>query len=160
MKKITYLVYLLFIINIFANDSFYTSAKITDCTVLEEDERSAEYICPSPKGYLFKVLDTGGPMIQFSVEKAQQSYDLFSSKEAKVVEWRLDNEKNVIGLIIRISEYVETVNLSNSKSTSKLYVISLVDEPILLKTTKSNSEARKIVDQYYKNIESKVITPQ
>lgn len=89
--------------------------------------------------------------LQFSVEKAEQSYEMFSNQEAKVVEWRLDDKKNVVGLIVRVHEYVETADLTNSKSTSKLNVISLVNEPIFLKTTKSNSEARTIIDNYFKN---------
>jgi hypothetical protein len=149
--EIIYILYLLITVNIFANDSVYTVAKTTECKLLEEDDRSAEYLCSSAKGYKFKVLDTGGPLIEFSVEKAEQSYNMFSNQEAKVVEWRLDDKKNAIGLIVRVYEYVETADLTNSKSTSKLNVISLVNEPMLLKTTKSNSEARTIIDNYFKN---------
>lgn len=149
MKNIERVIILILLsISLSANDSFYTTGEVSKCKMIDEDERSSKFICPAPEGYKFKIIDSGGPMLQFSIEKGDMSYEIFSNQEAKVIEWRTDNKKNVIGVIVRVFEYVDMTNLASSKSSSALNIISLVSEPKLIKTTKSNLDARKILDKY------------
>jgi hypothetical protein len=140
------LLLILLTITALANDSTYT--KTNQTTVIYEDERSVEMQLEAPLDFNVTVFDTGGRMFQLSIE----GYALNTATLPKVIEWRLNEKKEVLGVIIRVYTpiYDEKKAFSKAQYSSELQVLVFEDEPMLLGTTTDNVKARALIDGYYK----------
>ena len=126
-----------------ANDSFYTQTK--DEKTISEDEQGIEVLLNSTAEYNVTVGDCGGFMMQLSIG----GYTLNTSQIPKVIEWRMDNKKKIIGAIVRTYEPIwnEKTGTFEGKYSSVLNVLSFKDEIELLGKTSSNVEARQLLDK-------------
>jgi hypothetical protein len=127
-----------------ANDSFYTQTK--NEKVIYQDENSVQVLVESPTDYNVTISDCGGFIMQLSIG----DYALQTGQIPKVIEWRIDNKKKIIGVIVRTYEPVwneEKGDFEQGKYTSILNVLSFENEIVLLGKVSGNIEARALIDK-------------
>jgi len=148
MKKMT-LILCFFANTLFSNDSFYTPT--TDKQVIHHDEGYVEVLLESPADYNVSIGDCGGFTMQLSIN----GYSLQTAQIPNVIEWRMNEKKKIIGAIVRTYMPIfdsKKDDFIKDKYSSVLNILFFKDEPILLGTKVSNSEARELIDGYYKRI--------
>jgi len=148
MKK-TILILAITASTLFSNESIYTPT--TEKKVMPSNDGYTQVLLESPTDYNVTIGGCGGFMMQLTIE----DYQLNTVKVPKVIEWRMNDEKKIIGAIVRT--YMPVFNEGNSsmeedKYNSVLNVLFFKDKPILLGTKVSNREARELIDGY-------VVTP-
>ena len=147
MKK-TALILTILVNTLFSNDSFYTPT--TDKQVIHHDEEAyVEVLLESPADYNVTIGDAGC----FTMQLAINDYILQTAQIPKIIEWRMNNKKKIIGAIVRTYMPIfdsKKDDFIKDKYSSVLNVLFFKDEPILLGTRVSNSEARELIDGYYK----------
>jgi len=148
MKK-TVLILTILASTLFSNDSIYTPT--TEKKVLPSNDGYTQVLLESPTDYNVTIGGCGGFMMQLTID----DYLLHTVKVPKVIEWRMNKKKKIIGAIVRT--YMPIFNERNGsmeedKYNSILNVLFFKDEPILLGTKVSNREARELIDSYYKRI--------
>lgn len=139
-----YLAIILLSITSLANDSFYTQTK--DEKIISKDEQSVVVLLESPTDYNVSISDCGGFMMQLSIG----DYSFYTAQIPKVIEWRVDNKKKIIGAIVRSYEPVwnkEKGDFEQGKYTSILNVLSFEDEIVLLGKVSDNVKARELLDK-------------
>lgn len=127
-----------------ANDSFYTQTK--DEKVIEDDNAICALL-KSPNDYNVTVCDCGGG---FMMQLVINDYTLQTAKLPKVIEWRINNKKKIIGAIVRTYEPVwneKKEDFEEGKYSSVLSVLSFKSEIKFLGKTSSNAEARLLLDK-------------
>ena len=147
MRKL-FIFTLLFQSMLLANSSSYTSLDPKKCDLVYQNNHSNEYACHGPEGYSLHVLDGGGMQLQFDIKRFNESLSVWSADEPKVVEYRYDKDKKVIGLIIRIYHYLNAENFDTEHTGSQLYVYSFKQGIKLLGKTSNNKKARDLLDTY------------
>jgi len=147
MKIIILLTSFLCVNILFANSSVYVSLAADKCKKIFEDDHFREDKCKGPKGHAVHVLDGGGMQIQFDIKYKDKSLSVWSVAEPKVVEYRLNAQQEVIGLIMRIFTFKDYTLEDTSKKTSLLYVYSFEKGIKLLGKVKGNKQARALIDK-------------
>ena len=140
MKKILWV--LCIALNLTANDSFYTSTKEE---VIRETEHGVEVKLKSPEGYEVIISDAGCMFMQLEVA----GYLFDTAQIPKVIEWRIDKKKKIIGAIVRTYTpiYDELKAFSEYKYSSQLNVLKFAKEVELVGVTSNNEDARRLLDE-------------
>ena len=149
MKKQLFIFYLLTNM-LFANESIYTSTSKTKVLPSNPDGYSI-VLLKSPANYTVRVGSCGGFMMQLDIN----GYTLQTKQIPKVIEWRIDDNKKIIGVIVRTYMPIldpKTDDFKKNQYTSSLNVLVFKDKPILLGTRKNNTLARELIDKYYTNL--------
>ena len=146
MKR-TILILAILVSTLFSNESIYTPT--TEKQVISSNNSYIQVLLESPADYNVTIGDCGGFMMQLAIN----NYTLQTSQIPKVIEWRMNEKKKIIGTIVRT--YMPVYNEKNGsfekdKYTSVLNVLFFKDEPIFLGTRVSNLEARELIDEYYR----------
>ena len=140
-------VFLLFIsFETYANDSIYLSLTSSKCKLVSEDTRSTKHTCYGPNGHTFDIFDDGGFQVNFSIIYKKDIMNVSTNREPKVIEYRVDDEGNVIGVIIRIYTFNHAENFTPENTSSKLYVYSFSDGIKLIGKVLQNEKARALLD--------------
>jgi len=148
MKK-TVLILTILASTLFSNDSIYTPT--TEKKVLPSNDGYTQVLLESPTDYNVTIGGCGGFMMQLTID----DYLLHTVKVPKVIEWRMNEKKKIIGAIVRTYMPIfdsKRDDFIKDKYSSVLNVLFFNDEPILLGTKVSNREARELIDSYYKRI--------
>ena len=146
MNRVILLFLLSISFNAFANDSIYLSLTSSKCKLVNAGTRSTTHICSGPKGHTFEILDNGGIQIAFNIKYQNNIMRVYTNKEPKVIEYRIDDEGNVIGVIIRIYTFNHAENFTPENTSSKLYVYSFSDGIKLIGKVLQNEKARALLD--------------
>ena len=134
MKILTIIAFLS--ISLIANDSFYT--KTTKTRTLLSNTHGVKNALKSPKKYKVYHIMTDGAYQQIDIA----NNIFYTAKLPNVIEWRIDNHKNIIGFIVR------TYDIENP-SKSILNIVKLNgSKSKVLGTTSRNKTARKMIDNY------------
>lgn len=161
MKKIFVLIVCLISCNALANESQYTSLEEKQCKVLRDSSKDPkaeiDYFtmqCPGREG--LTVMVEGGDartwlvikrakneVYNMWVDLAQNALGQFPLIAGKVLEWRYDNNKKLIGLIVRVDSTIE----ESQKIASRLYVLRYQQNKFcFLSSETTNDLAQKKVD--------------
>jgi len=134
MKILTIIAF--FSISLIANDSFYTKTKKVRTVI--SNAHGTKTLLKSPKKYNVYQIMTDGSYQQIDIANTI----FYTAKFPNVVEWRVDNHKNIIGYIVR------TYDIENP-SKSILNVVKINgSKSKVLGTTSRNKQARKMIDNY------------
>lgn len=145
-----------------ANDSAYTPLEEKSCKMLESSEKNPKaeidyftMACPGRDAYEVKVVGGDTRSWLLLSKNGQEIYDSMNDISAnakgsfpyisgKVLEWRYDNAKALIGLIVRVNAQDEN---NPQKSNSDLFVFRHQNGRFCyLGSQKTNEAARKIAD--------------
>jgi len=150
---------------VYANESKYTTLETKQCRMLEDsaNDPNAEgdyfsMLCPGRESYSVTV--EGGDLRSTLVLKRgnteiynmwsdlfKQPVGQFPNVSGKVLEWRYDDKKNLLGLIVRVNGS----DADTQKTISRLFVIRHTQGKFcLLSSEVTNEKAQKMLDSQKK----------
>ncbi|MEI6707630.1 MAG: hypothetical protein WCK96_10905 [Methylococcales bacterium] len=143
---------------VWAMESAYTSLEEKSCKILEShDNEAGGFIssCPSHDGYQIQIvggdarswliiLKNKRPIYDSQTDISMHATGNFATIDSKVLEWRYDNAKKLIGLIVRVGSQDKS---DPSKEVSDLFVFRHDNGRFCYAGShKTNEGAREIAD--------------